>query len=98
MVITKKVKIGDKEVEVKTLTVADMMKISGDQITGFHNILMAVLKEEDKEYLESLDYDFKLNKDIEELIKAFVEVNPRLNKTQTQDFLSQTPQSSNGGK
>ena len=96
MGIKKVVKIGGKDVEVRTLTFGDMLKISSPKI-GLNEMIWQTLTQADQNYLEELEFTPELNKDYENMIKMFLEVNPALTNEKARDFLPTKNEKTSGG-
>ena len=78
MGMAKEVQVKDRKVKVRTITVGTMMKLQGEgRSRNLGDLMLHCLSDNDKEYVESLDYEGEGSEpEIEKLLEAFKEVNP----------------------
>ena len=92
MGLAKEVQFKDRKVRVETIKVGAMVRLQSEgRSRNLGELMLASLKQEDKEYIESIDYEGKATEDeIEKLLAAFKEVNPEFFRKKEGEVPSET--------
>ena len=94
---SEKVKFKDREIEVRTFTVDDMIDlVSQGQQLHVWSMIRQVMKPEDAKFVGEQPLDLKIIEESKVLVEAFQRVNPHMQEGATESFL-QTKASNDSG-